>query len=346
MPRRDWVPCLPYEEILMNVIKKTVTALTLGVALAASMSAWAAQDRWTFDGDIHNNSLAVSPDETTAVVSYSQRPDVVVYDLKTGKVRQVLTGYVTPRNIVFSPTGDVFYLSDSSLGVVRKIDTKTLKVIADIPLGAGAFGTTLSKDGSLLYVNNEAASTLSVIDLDHQRPVAVVPGFSQPRQGIRVSPDGKTVYVTNFLGDKITLVDSKTNTIEGEITGFNKLRAISISADGNTLYAANSGSNSIAVVDTQKRAITTTVMVGKDPYGAALTPDGLHVYSGNLGDNSLSVIDTKTLKVTTTVTGLKAPRQAIVFTKDKSKAYVLNEDLSISTVDLDSNKVVSTLKAD
>ncbi|VVM67282.1 hypothetical protein PS662_01616 [Pseudomonas fluorescens] len=323
-----------------------LAALAIGISTVISMSAVGADEKWTFDGNIQNNSLAISPDESTAVVSYSQRSDVVVYDLKSGKVRKVLSGYVTPRNIVFAPSGDVFYLSDSSLGIVRKIDTNSLETLADLPLGAGAFGTALSKGGRLLYVNNQAASTLSIIDLEHQRPIAVVPGFAQPRQGIRVSPDGDTVYVTNFLGDKITLVDSKTNKIKGEINGFNKLRAISISADGNTLYAANSGSNTIAVVDTQKRAITNTVNVGKNPYGAALSPDGAHVYSGNLGDNTLSVIDTKTMKVTSTVVGLKEPRQAIVFTKDQNKAYVLNKDLSIATVDLKSNKVIATINAD
>ena len=50
-----------------------------------------AMQRWTFDGAIYNNSLALSPDEGTAVVSYSERPDVVAYNLKTGKVR----GYCT-----------------------------------------------------------------------------------------------------------------------------------------------------------------------------------------------------------------------------------------------------------
>ncbi|MFC6340147.1 beta-propeller fold lactonase family protein [Pseudomonas sp. CCM 7891] len=323
-----------------------IAALAVVTSSVTSMSARAADERWTFDGNIQNNSLAISPDELTAVVSYSQRSDVVVYDLKSGKVRKVLNGYVTPRNIVFAPSGDAFYLSDSSLGIVRKIDTKSLKTLVDLPLGAGAFGTALGKDGRFLYVNNQAASTLSVVDLEHQHPVAVVSGFSQPRQGIRISPDGNTVYVTNFLGDKITLVDRKTNKIKGEINGFNKLRAISISADGNTLYAANSGSNTIAIVDTQKRSIINTVTVGKNPYGAALTPDGLYVYSGNLGDNSLSVIDTQTMKVTSTVSGLKEPRQAIIFTKDQKKAYVLNKDLSISTVDLKSNKVVATLKTD
>lgn len=57
--------------------------------VAASASA---TQRWTFDGAIRNNSLALSPDEGTAVVSYSERPDVVVYDLKAGKVRAVLNG--------------------------------------------------------------------------------------------------------------------------------------------------------------------------------------------------------------------------------------------------------------
>nr|WP_297201619.1 YncE family protein [uncultured Pluralibacter sp.] len=329
----------------MMIKKYRIPGLTAVALLLISTLAGAAEARWTFDGDIHNNSLAVSPDEKTAVASYSELPDVVVYDLVNGKVRKVLKGYVTPRNALFSPDGKAVYLSDSSLGVVRKISTGTLDVETTLPLGAGAFGTAISRDGQRLYVNNEAASTLSVYDLTHNRPVSVVTGFAQPRQGIKISPDGKTVYVTNFKGDKITLVDAVTGEIRGEITGFSKLRAISVSADGRTLYAANSGSNTIAVVDTQKRAITATIPVGQDPYGAALTPDNRYVYSGNLGDNSLSVIDTAAGKVVATVTGLDAPRQAIVFSKDSARAWVLNKDLSISVVDLKQNRVTATIKS-
>ena len=101
--------------------KKSVAALLPGTLLAVSLNAMAADPRWTFNSDIHN-SLAVSPDEKTAVASYSQRSDVVVYDLKSSKVRKILGGYVTPRNIVAD--GTAVYLSDSSLGVVDKIDTE------------------------------------------------------------------------------------------------------------------------------------------------------------------------------------------------------------------------------
>ncbi|MBY0345523.1 MAG: YncE family protein, partial [Neisseriaceae bacterium] len=157
--------------------------------------------RNTFDGAIRNNSLALSPDETTIIASSSEQPEVIVYDVPSGLVRSVLHDYVTPRNVVFDPTGKHFYVSDSSLGEIHKIDTVSLKVVAKLPVGAGAFGTTISKDGKILYVNNQAASTVTVFDLESNRATAVISGFAQPRQGVRLSPNGETLYVTNFLGN-------------------------------------------------------------------------------------------------------------------------------------------------
>lgn len=334
--------CLAALAAACSTVGRAAEPATAGPATPATP---AAATRWTFDGGIHNNSLAVSPDERTAVVSYSERSDVIVYDLTTGQVRAVLNGFVTPRNIVFAPAGDRFYVSDSSIGTVAVIDTATLKTVGSVPAGAGAFGTTLSQDGRTLYVNNQAASTVTRYDLAMQQARAVVTGFAQPRQGVRLSPDGKALYVTNFLGDKITIVDTTTNKITGEILGFNKLRAISVTADGKTIFAANSGSNTIAVVDVDQRAITATVAVGKDPYGAALSPDGQFLYAGNLGDNTVSVIAVATQKVVATIPGFKEPRQAIAFTRDGTLAYVLNEDLSVAKVDRASNRIVGTLTA-
>jgi YVTN family beta-propeller protein len=324
------------------------TAATATPALTPLASvpetAAAPMPRWTFDGAIHNNSLAVSPDETIAVASYSERPDVIVYDLRTGAYRAVLHGYITPRNIVFEPSGHSFYISDSSLGRIDRVDSRSLQVLSNLSTGAGAFGTTISADGGTLYVNNEAVSTVTRFDLTHERADAVITGFAQPRQGVRLSPDGATLFVTNFLGDKITLVDTRRNTISGEIAGFNKIRAISISADGKTLYAANSGSNSVSVVDVGQHRIVMSIPVGRDPYGAALSPDGKTVYSGNLADNSLSVIDVATQRVVNTITGFDEPRQAIVFNHAGSVAYVLNKDLSVSKVDLVAGRITETLR--
>lgn len=328
-----------------NKLSKKRLATTL-IAAASVMSisfAYEASARWTFDGNIRNNSLAISPNETMAVASYSERPEIIVYDLKSNKVRGLLPGYVTPRNIVFDPSGKVFYVSDSSLGIVLKINSDTLETMSTIPVGPGAFGTEISKDGKVLYINNQAASTVTVYDLEKNQPISVITGFAQPRQGIKLSSDGEHLFVTNFLGDKISVVNKNSNKIEAEIKGFDKLRAISITQDGHTLFAANSGSNNIAVVDVDKKQIVKTIPVGKDPYGAALTPNESALYSGNMTDNTLSVITLPSMRVTATIPGLKQPRQAIVFTHDSKTAFVLNEDLSVSKVDLASKKIVTQI---
>ena len=326
----------------LNKIISSVSLLSVILA-AMSISTFAAEKPMTFDGNIHNNSLSVSPDEKTAVVSISDQPRLVVYDLAKGKVRKIINGYVTPRNIVYAPSGNVFYVSDSSLGTINKIDAHNFKTLSSIPLGAGVFGTTLNKNGTTLYANNQASSTVSVINLANERTQSVITGFSQPRQGIRLSPDNSSLYVTNFLGDKITIVNTENNKIEGEITGFNKIRAISITADGKTLFAANSGANNIAVVDIDLREIVKTIPVGKEPYGAALAADGKHLYSGNLGDNTLSEIDLNSMQVTASIPGFKEPRQAIVFSKDSKSAYVLNVDLSLSKLDISTRKITQII---
>lgn len=180
-------------------------------------SAAANVERWTFDGGIRNNSLAVSPDESTAVVSYSERPDVIVYDLRTGKVRSVVHGYVALRNIVFAPSGNAFYISDSSLGTVTRVDSQSLEATSRLPLGAGAFGTTISKDGKTLYVNNQASSTVTTFDLDAEQPRTVITGFAQPRQAIVFTHDAKSAYVLNE-DLSLSKVDLASNQIVGTMS--------------------------------------------------------------------------------------------------------------------------------
>lgn len=203
-----------------------------------------------FDGEIQNNTLAISPNEKQAVVARSGLPEVIVYDLTTGKVSTVLERYNTPRNIVFAPDGKSFYVSDSSLGLIERVDATTFECLEQYAAGPGAFGTVLSKDGKTLYINNQASNTVISMNTVTKVANAVITGFSQPRQGVRLSPDNRQLYVTNFSSDKIMLVDTATNKITGHVDGFNKIRAISIMPDGKTLFAANSGNDTISVVDT------------------------------------------------------------------------------------------------
>ncbi|MFJ3825435.1 YncE family protein [Streptomyces nodosus] len=299
--------------------------------------------RTPFDGEIHNNSLAVSPDERIAVAANSQSDHLVVIDLRRGREITKIKGYVTPRNILFAPDGHSFTVSDSTLGVLDRISLHTFQVEKRLPLGAGVFGTAQTNDGKRLYANNEAANTVTVVDLAASRPVSVITGFAQPRQGVKLAPAGDILYVTNFQGDRITTVDTTTNKPAKEIGGFNQVRGLSVSRDGTRLYAANSGDNTVSIIDTASGATLQKVPVGQQPYGAALSPDETVLFSGNLGGNTLTAVDPDTGTVIGTVTGLIGPRQAISFSADSKTAWVLNEDLTVAEVDVHALKVIRTL---
>lgn len=297
-----------------------------------------------FDADITNNSLAVSPDEKIAVVSDSREKSLLIYDLAEGELRKKISGFGTPRNIVFTNDGSQFIVSDSSLGTIRFYSTEDYTLQGEVVVGPGAFGTAVSPDGKTIYVNNQAHNSVTVVDLETRKPTDVITGFSQPRQGIKVSPDGKQVFVTNFEGDKVTIVDAASRKIIRELTGFSKIRGISVSADGNTLYAANSGRDSISVVDLLKGDTTSDVGVGREPYGAALSPDGKLLFASNKADNTIDVIDVTEKTVVKTLEGFEEPRQAIVFSHDQNRAYVLNRDLSVARVNVDDLSLIDTVR--
>ncbi len=297
-----------------------------------------------FDAEITNNSLAVSPDEKTAVVSDSREKSIRVYDLAAGGLIKKIGGFGTPRNIVFINEGSQFVVSDSTLGTLRFYGTEDYALQDEVVVGPGAFGTAVSPDGKTMYVNNQAHSSVTVVDLEARKPTDVITGFSQPRQGIKVSPDGKRVFVTNFEGDKVTVVDADSKQILRELTGFSKIRGISVTADGNTLYAANSGRNSISVVDLRNGETTNEIEVGREPYGAALSPDGALLFASNKADNTIDVIDVTENTVVKTLEGFKEPRQAIVFSPDQNRAYVLNRDLSVARVNVEGLSLTDTIR--
>lgn len=297
-----------------------------------------------YDENIKNNSLAISPDEKIAIVSNSDIDRIKVYDLENKKEIGELYDFVTPRHTAFSKDGTRFYISDSSYGNIREFDAKTLEELRSFQVGKGVFGFTLTNKGDKIYANNQSESTVTVINLETGEIEKVIDGFRQPRQGIVIDENDKFVYVTNFEGNDVRVINTDTLEIEKTLSGIPSIRAISIDSENNLLYGASSSANTINVVDINTGEVIKSIPVGQEPYGAALSPDKKVILSGEKGSNQVSVIDTGNLEVVRTIEGFKEPRQAIVYSSEDGKAYVLNADLSISIIDYVDGKILDTIK--
>ncbi|CAH0239298.1 YncE family protein [Peribacillus simplex] len=159
-----------------------------------------------FDTHITNNSLAVSPDEQIAIVSDSREHSILIYGLAKGKLRKKIDGFGSPINIVFIDGGSEFVVSDSTLGTLRFYSIKNFTLKDEVVVGPGAFGTAVSPDGKKMYVNNQAHNSVTVVDLVKRKPIDVITGFAQPRQGIKVSSDGKFHWCNDYILWQVSIV--------------------------------------------------------------------------------------------------------------------------------------------
>jgi YVTN family beta-propeller protein len=159
-----------------------------------------------------------------------------------------------------------------------------------------------SPDGSVLIVTNTVDNTISVLSLQPEAEVkATIKTGNNPFE-VYVSEDSKTAYVSNFLGDSISVVDL----VEGKQTGFirsGKQPAMLILQGGTgseKLWVASTGSGEVWAIDPATRKLITRVQVGKGAHGVVATPSG-KLFVTNSTDNTLSVLDSNTSQVLATL---------------------------------------------
>jgi YVTN family beta-propeller protein len=67
--------------------------------------------------------------------------------------------------------------------------------------------------------------------------VATIPAGNQPT-GVVFTPDGTRAYVTNFLGNTVSVIDTATNTVVATLPAGSQPFALGICSNGNALLAA------------------------------------------------------------------------------------------------------------
>ena len=107
---------------------------------------------------------------------------------------------------------------------------------------------------------------------------------------VAVDPDTRTVYVTNYLANTVSVIDEATMTVTRTIpVGFNP-DGVAVDPAARTVYVANFLGNSVSVIDEVTSTVTATIPVGSNPDGVAVDPAAHTAYVPNFFGNSVSVI--------------------------------------------------------
>jgi YVTN family beta-propeller protein len=207
-----------------------------------------------------------------------------------------------------------------------------------------------------VFVTNETAGTMSVIDAATQSVIATAPLGKRPR-GIQASPDGKSLYVAlsgspsappgvdektlpppDRSADGIGEIDADTYRVKRVIHAGNDPEQLAVSADGTRLFVANEDAAQVSIVDVASGTVVATVKIGEEPEGVTVRPDGKVVYVTSEEDGAVFAIDTATHKMVARIPVGHRPR-SIGFLPDSSRAYVsLENDGAIAVIDARKHK--------
>lgn len=287
-------------------------------AAADSSAARPTQTGATARGDV---SLSLADGGPYAFVSNEAGDDVSVVDARSGRVVATLDPGKRPRGIRLMPDGKRLVVAvsgsprggpgvnesklppaDRSKDGLSLVDLAT-RAVRRLPGGIDPENFDITPDGREIYVADEDASAVSVVDVASGAVKRTIPVGGQP-EGVTVRPGGDEVWVTSEEGGQLYVIDTRSGRVSHRITVGKRPRSVVFTHDGRRAYAPGEVGGDVTVIDARThRPIATVAVPGKGakPMGTAIAPDDSKVYVSTGRGGTVAVLDTKSNRFMATI---------------------------------------------
>ena len=268
-------------------------------------------------------SAIPSPDGHNIVVSLSgwREQGLQIVNRQTGSIVQRIPQSGAFVGLAFSTDGATLYASggatdrvyvyawraSSTTAPATLTDSITMSTASSAPKDSApppgsryVAGLALSRDGRSLYVAENLADSIAVVDLASRRIVQRLGTGSYP-YAVVASPDGR-VYVSDWGAGTVHVYHAVTSgrlAAERPIDVGRHPSALALSADGSRLFAASASTDRVAAVDTRLRRVVHwlldpppgDVAEGSTPNALALSASGTRLYVAEADANAVAVFD-------------------------------------------------------
>ena len=186
--------------------------------------------------------------------------------------------------------GAELQISAGMIASNKKINpTLSNPVVATVAVGLYPYGVAWCGSNDRVYVVNNGAASVSVINPATNTVVATVAVGVSP-YGVAWCGSNDSVYVTNAGTASVSVINPATNTVVATVAvGLNPY-GVAWCGSNDRVYVANYGVSSVSVINPATNTVVATVAVGLNPYGVAWCGSNDRVYVANLGASSVSVI--------------------------------------------------------
>ncbi len=264
--------------------------------------------------DMPLNILA-TPDGDLALVATDgyNAHELSLVDLKTGEVVSKISRPQSWFGLAVDATIGTIWWSgggDNSLTTISR-DGRTLSLISgpqatdpkDKERAKGHFrsGLALHPNGEVLYTLDIADGTISAFAFVPDPETITAPAGKRPYD-VKTSPDGSKVYVSDWAGKAVRVLDPRTLATVATIAVGEHPNQMAVHPDDGRVFVACASSNSVSVIDGKLPSVIETISTslfplapeGSTPCALALSPEGETLFVANADNNCVAVIDVST----------------------------------------------------
>jgi len=218
-----------------------------------------------------------------------------------------------PLTMRVAPEGDRVVLSLSGYREqgLQVVDARTGQMLQNLPQAAAFVGLEFSADGHTLYSSGGNTDVVYRYRWSAGRATlddSLVLAPKSPRQpgtrypsGLALSPDGKTLYVAENLGDSLAVIDLATRVVVQRLPAGRYPYDVVVDTAG-TVYVSSWGGNTVSVFQPKGNGwlgAGNTMEVARHPSTLLLNGDGSRLFVASGSTDHVAVVDTKTRRVMT-----------------------------------------------
>lgn len=231
--------------------------------------------------------IAYSPFTNNVYVTDYASDMVSVVNTTTNMIAENITVAGHPTGIIYDSSSHMMYAAIASSGTVVGINSSN-QIFSNITVGGYPVGLVYDSQNNNIYVANNANDSLDVISGSTLQQIARIPGEGNYQGGspsaglpyaIAYDPNNNLVYFTNNDSNRISVIDTSTNSIIQNVTVGQFPSGITYDPSTKEILVTNWGSGSVSVIDDSTNGVVANITkVGLHPFGIAYDSYDDHVF--------------------------------------------------------------------
>lgn len=224
------------------------------------------------------NECAATPDGKYVAVPIRNGDSVQIVDVAQHAIVKSLP-IKEPHNALNTGSDRYLYVSSMGSHEVDLIDLQKMDFSAHIPVGGRPRPYVVSPDSKTMYVAVANLHGFTIVNLEQKKVIGRVEMPSQNHalrkleyetpdtltHGLALTPDGRELWVSSLLDDRMYIYDVKAGKIVGHVKTGTGPNWIVFTPDGKYACVSNTDTDDVSVFNVKTRREVTRIKVGRVP---------------------------------------------------------------------------------